>query len=492
MVDKNSPKLWFFTVIRTRGLHLLRPEKSWRPIVTVVVDDHQFHETILGCDGQNPNLKLPFALRSVNVDSRVNIQVFHRSQSKKKGKKRNLVATASLSLGDLLKIQGTDPKLEINLNATTRQQRGSSRGRTNTACVIAKLQPPTQSGILSRSNTYSDVADSMMDENLSNGELTETEVSSCQSRSESDRPWVDDFGGSAIGDFRIETLDIKGYWSDSHDAQSEEEKEPLLQHGAPRACFDDEETGESSTDMQKVRQTPTKDVAIISWIAASILPTYSEQMAPDPSVSVMECFVDRFSPYWDLRNARVDSDFEKVLSKLQAEWSFVGASLVALAGLDAAVFGFSSGSLFSVDSLARRAIALGSISSGIGIALDAWFLLAYSGANASKFRNMARDVYGTYMFFCISARMPALCMFASACALMVFLLCVSWSAWPTAVLVMSFLAGTIVSLQFIVYGVHCVVRSIFELGRAFLRVVAVVARKPPPDAIQKDTPSNGE
>ena len=40
----------------------MRPEKSWRPIVTVEVDKHDLHETVLGVDGQNPNLKETFRL----------------------------------------------------------------------------------------------------------------------------------------------------------------------------------------------------------------------------------------------------------------------------------------------------------------------------------------------------------------------------------------------------------------------------------------------
>jgi hypothetical protein len=40
----------------------LRPEKSWRPIISVVVDQHQHYEVNLGCDGQNPNLKERFMM----------------------------------------------------------------------------------------------------------------------------------------------------------------------------------------------------------------------------------------------------------------------------------------------------------------------------------------------------------------------------------------------------------------------------------------------
>ena len=51
-------------VVRTQGVLFLRPEKSWRPVVSVsLVDAEQtIPETALGCDGQNPNMKIPLAL----------------------------------------------------------------------------------------------------------------------------------------------------------------------------------------------------------------------------------------------------------------------------------------------------------------------------------------------------------------------------------------------------------------------------------------------
>jgi hypothetical protein len=63
-------------------------------------------------------------------------------------------------------------------------------------------------------------------------------------------------------------------------------------------------------------------------------------------------------------------------------------------------------------------------------------------------QKLARDFYGKYRFFCISA----VCTFASACVSMAFLLSVAWSAWPTAALVMCFIVGFLISLQFILYG----------------------------------------
>ena len=51
-----------FLVIRLEGMRLLRPARSWRPIVTVEIDEYNIHETILGIDGQNVNQKETFSL----------------------------------------------------------------------------------------------------------------------------------------------------------------------------------------------------------------------------------------------------------------------------------------------------------------------------------------------------------------------------------------------------------------------------------------------
>ena len=65
------------------------------------------------------------------------------------------------------------------------------------------------------------------------------------------------------------------------------------------------------------------------------------------------------------------------------------------------------------------------------------------------------------------------------CALLVFLLAVAWTAWPTAVLVMSFVAGLLLTSQFVVFGIHRLVnfvvwsvrvawRALKELGVQFV------------------------
>jgi len=64
------------------------------------------------------------------------------------------------------------------------------------------------------------------------------------------------------------------------------------------------------------------------------------------------------------------------------------------------------------------------------------------------------DLYGSYVFFALSSRLPLVALVVSVVALVVFLGAMAWAAWPAAVLVMWALAGLLVGLQFVVYGCH--------------------------------------
>ena len=59
--------------------------------------------------------------------------------------------------------------------------------------------------------------------------------------------------------------------------------------------------------------------------------------------------------------------------------------MLALAGIDAAVFGFAPGGLFVLEGFSLGAVSIGAIAAGLGLVYDAWFLVLYSGANGSKF-----------------------------------------------------------------------------------------------------------
>ena len=114
-------------VVSTQGIQFVRSsDRSWRPIVDVTVVDHErTHETILGCDGRNPNLKAPIELYvcthgslcatlteehkpnsyEVNHSSRLDIKVWHQSRTKKSNRKRYLVGSVFLTLADLVRKQ---------------------------------------------------------------------------------------------------------------------------------------------------------------------------------------------------------------------------------------------------------------------------------------------------------------------------------------------------------------------------------------------------
>jgi len=215
----------------------------------------------------------------------------------------------------------------------------------------------------------------------------------------------------------------------------------------------------------------------LNWVAASVLPKYTEKIETPSSLTRPEAVVATFTMYYELKEAQLDSHYEKVFHRLQMEWTYIGGLLVALAAVDTAVFSISPGSIFTVDNYARSAIAASSIASGLGIACDAWFLLRYSWADISTFITRARDVYGSYFFFSISARVPALCMFVSAVSLMGFLGLVAFGAWPEGVIVVCFLVGVVMSLQFLVFGVHWCASLVAQGGRAGTRGVVSAVRR---------------
>ncbi len=116
------------TVLRSQNLGMLRPEKSWRPIITMEVDGQHKHEIVLGIDGQNPNQReithlcvtslSPMHdvgdtdLRSHHAHHKTEIKlnVWHKSKSKAKSRKhRRLVAWTAMPLGEVMKKQGIDP-----------------------------------------------------------------------------------------------------------------------------------------------------------------------------------------------------------------------------------------------------------------------------------------------------------------------------------------------------------------------------------------------
>jgi len=68
-------------------------------------------------------------------------------------------------------------------------------------------------------------------------------------------------------------------------------------------------------------------------------------------------------------------------------------------------------------------------------------------------------------------------MLTSACTLTTFLALVAYDAWPRGVLVTCFVWGVLVTLQFLVYGVHSVGKGVVGMGKMGRRVTGMVGRR---------------
>ncbi|KAJ8455138.1 hypothetical protein ONZ45_g19039 [Pleurotus djamor] len=210
----------------------------------------------------------------------------------------------------------------------------------------------------------------------------------------------------------------------------------------------------------------------------SVLPQYTEVVAvPEDRLSRIELLLSAFTMYSELKEARLDSHFEKVFGRLQTEWTYIGGLLVALAAVDTAVFAISDDSIFDVDPYARNAIAASSIASGLGISCDAWFLLRYNWADLHTFIHRAKDIFDSYFFFAISARVPCFCMLISAISLLGFLGRVAYNVWPEGVIIACFVVGMLMTLQFLAKGAVVCVNAVRGVNRHVVRGVGWVARR---------------
>jgi len=170
-------------------------------------------------------------------------------------------------------------------------------------------------------------------------------------------------------------------------------------------------------------------------------------------------------------------------------------SLTLTNRLNATVFGFAPDLIFSVNSAAKKAVAISGVTAGIGLVLDFWYQFLYNGATAAKFqvrshsralvipfntdlfqshKVQALDTFGTYFFFCLCCRLPIFFMLISSIALLAFMFFVSFRVWPQAVLIISFLAGILVTLQYLLFGAHRIalgIRWVFKkIGAIFVRL----------------------
>ena len=80
----------------------------------------------------------------------------------------------------------------------------------------------------------------------------------------------------------------------------------------------------------------------------------------------------------------------------------------------------------------------------------------------------ARDAIGNYFFSCLCCRFPTFSVLTSSIAFLAPVF--SFQVWPQAVLVISFLAGVLVTLQ---HPLFCVHRIVLGIGWTFKRIGAI-------------------
>lgn len=162
-----------------------------------------------------------------------------------------------------------------------------------------------------------------------------------------------------------------------------------------------------------------------------------------------------------------------------------------MAAVNTGVFTMSGNGVFKVGSFARYAVATSSAFTGLGLTCDAWLLFRYHWlpthliivrstskdlicSHICNTQRRALDIYDSYFFFSLSARLPVLCMVISTLALTTFLALVAYDAWPKGVLVTFFMWGMVMTLQFLVYGVHWVAKGVVGVVRMVRRGIGMV------------------
>jgi len=261
--------------------------------------------------------------------------------------------------------------------------------------------------------------------------------------------------------------------TDQSDLSMTDEEPPIYEEDDSTFCDDRPSEGtwveeEEEEEVTVIRMGP------VSWIAAQILPRFHGQEAMvDAELNVFEHAINRVSPYGELRNAACDADFQKILDQVRGEWRWGMNILMALCGLNATVFGFSPDVIFSVDSAAKRAVAISGIAAAIGLVINFWYQFLYNGVTPAKFQVQVRDTFDSYFFFCLCCRLPTFFMLISSIALLAFMFFVSFHVWPQAVLVVSFMAGMLVTLQYLLFGAH---RIVLGIRWAFKRIGAGFSR----------------
>ncbi|KZV63271.1 hypothetical protein PENSPDRAFT_758104 [Peniophora sp. CONT] len=501
---------WQVLVIRATQWQHLRPEKAWRPIISLALDSPSLsstaaHDLLLGADGQNPNLRLP-ALLPPDTHSRSTLVlgVHYQPSGKSTGKgrkRRRLLGATKLPLCDVLAKQAgaIDRCCEVKVApgvGAGGKKKNTGNGGVKMMSVFLRVRAPTESAgegsetlVESRNESpFADSTDSNATDSDAHSEVDETPCAPTPLPS----------------GLRRRRRKVKGYFSEDESCSV--------------SCSSDSEgpsprTPTSTRSRSRTRSRSASRVKFDVFVEDEHMEIYPDQIAPSllPRVNTLQSTAsadsrlsvasvssrlsgayDAVTYYRELRDAEHDSHLELVLGRLVREWQYVGATLLAVAALDTTVFGFSSGTLFGMDGFALRALTVSAIASALGLALDAGLLFFYLGADAQKFQALAQSMYPSYFYFALTSRLPLLSALISLLALAAFLLAVAFMAWPSAVLAACGVAGVLVGLQYVVKAGELFGRAVGAGVRSVRGVSGLYASREDAEGSSRPTPAGAE
>ncbi|KZV66257.1 hypothetical protein PENSPDRAFT_612864 [Peniophora sp. CONT] len=427
--SRSLDEAWQVLILRATHWQHLRPERSWRPIITLAVDldlpslspSPVLPDLLLGSDGQNPNLRLPVLLPpNVHARSGLLLRVYYQPPGKSTGKgrkQRRLIGQARFSLQDALKQQAETPTgyYETKVSGTNK---GASDTKVMSVCLRVRA-PVESASSMERSETTTLVD---LESESNHGILSDVDIS----------PVVPSLPSGLL---RRGRKKVKGFLSDDESCSASSSCSSDLKGYASRRSLSTRSCSRSVSLTKDNCHTLQLDIS---------------EIAPRLSIaSISNGLSDAYDTatyYRELREATEATQVEALLARLVEEWKHAGGTLLAVAALDATVFGFNSATIFGVDGLSRRALTVSAITSALGLAIDAVLLFFYFGANARKFEALQPSRF----YFALTSRLPLLAALISLLALAAFTIAVAYTAWPSAVLAVCGITGVLVGLQYIV------------------------------------------
>ncbi|KAK0471316.1 hypothetical protein IW261DRAFT_1570783 [Armillaria novae-zelandiae] len=399
-------RIWDITVLRSEGLHALRSETSWRPIITVEDGRSQHvHAVRLGCDGKNPDQKASgFRLYEDHAPA-ITIKAWYRSMARRSKKK--LLGTATCSL---VQLEAQTHKIDVSL---VPQPNNINTNSSLSPIICLRVKPASLPW------NHENVAIQTHELQL----LPAPDVA--QSLPPSPDPGY--LSPNMLGLTMTPTSTGSG-------------------GSTPRRSYDD-----ISEPL-----LPLSSPLLSPLILPGVLPQHRDVDETLPEFSLPERLISSFTIYRELKCAKLEEDFEAAFLKQQDEWTYVAALLLALIAVNTAVFAVTPDSQFSVTSSAQLTIAASAITSGLGLVCDVWFISRYRFGSTSTLTQRSLDLFGTYFFFAFSARIPMLCLVVSSMWLLAFLGIMAYVVSPDVVLVVGvFVAGGMTAQVWVFVAYWC-------------------------------------